>query len=170
MIFTHFHYLEISVSPASGTQNLLADDLHSGKWEHEFIKMEWKFIEKNNKRVNFVTVFDELILKRFLITMIIFIWNKWILDKWYWYSNNPSYQPCQSFPWCEMSANVKTGRGCIDSSGNVRKGRLARRLSWWNMGKLVFPGEWLIYVKSLQLSMWSSSCFSPWLSVKSINQ
>jgi hypothetical protein len=87
----------------------------------------------------------------------------------------PSYQPCQSFRWCEMSANVKTDRGCIGSSGNVRKGRLARGLSWWNMGKLVFSGEWLIYVKSLQLSMWSSSWFSLWLpvsnqSIKSINQ
>jgi hypothetical protein len=27
---------------------------------------------------------------------------------------------------------------------------------WWNMGKLVFPGEWRLYVKSLQLLMWSS--------------
>ncbi len=35
-------------------------------------------------------------------------------------------------------------------------GRLAIGLSWWNMGKLVFPGEWIIYTQSLQLSMWSS--------------
>ncbi len=71
-----------------------------------------------------------------------------------------------------MSTNVKTDRGCIGSSGNVRKGRLDRGLSWWNMGKLVFPGEWRLYVKSLQLSMWSSSWFSPWLPVsnQSINQ
>jgi hypothetical protein len=48
------------------------------------------------------------------------------------------------------------GRGCIGSSGNVRVGRLAIGLSWWNMGKLVFPGEWRLYIKSLQLSMWSS--------------
>jgi hypothetical protein len=59
-------------------------------------------------------------------------------------------------PWCDESANVKTDRGCIGSSGNVRVGRLAIGLSWWNMGKLVFPGEWRLYVKSLQLLMWSS--------------
>jgi hypothetical protein len=34
--------------------------------------------------------------------------------------------------------------------------RLAIGLSWWNMGKPVFPGEWRLYVKSLQLLMWSS--------------
>ncbi len=51
---------------------------------------------------------------------------------------------------------LKLIRGCIGSSGNVRVGRLARGLSWWNVGKLVFPGEWRLYVKSLQLSMWSS--------------
>ncbi len=33
-------------------------------------------------------------------------------------------------------------RGFIGSSGNVRVGGLARGLLWWNMGKLVFPGEW----------------------------
>jgi hypothetical protein len=60
------------------------------------------------------------------------------------------YQPCQSSPGV-ISANVKTDRGCIGSSGNVGKGRLAK--------------EWLIYVKSLQLSMWGSSWFIPWLPV-----
>ncbi len=43
---------------------------------------------------------------------------------------------------------------CIGSSGNVRVGRLAIG-SWWNMGKLVFPGEWRLYVKSLRLLMWN---------------
>jgi hypothetical protein len=56
----------------------------------------------------------------------------------------------------EISVSVKTGRGCIGSSGNVRVGRLAIGLLWWNMGKLVFLGEWRLYVKSLQLPIWSS--------------
>ncbi len=51
---------------------------------------------------------------------------------------------------------LKLIRGCIGSSGNVREVRFAISLSWWNMGKLVFPGEWRLYVKSLQLQMWSS--------------
>ncbi len=51
---------------------------------------------------------------------------------------------------------LKLIRGCIGSSGNVRVGRLAIGLSSWNMGKFVFPGEWRLYIKSLQLSMWSS--------------
>jgi hypothetical protein len=55
------------------------------------------------------------------------------------------------YPWM-----LTHGRGCIGSSGNVRVGRLAIGVSWWNMGKLIFPGEWRLYVKSLQLSMWSS--------------
>jgi hypothetical protein len=57
---------------------------------------------------------------------------------------------------------LKLIRGCIGSSGNVRVGRLAIGLSWWNMEKLVFPGERRLYVKSFQLLMWSSfkaSCF-----------
>jgi hypothetical protein len=58
-----------------------------------------------------------------------------------------------SLPMCETTANVKTDRGCIGSSGNVRVGRLAIGLSRWNMEKFVFPGEWRLYVKSLQLLM-----------------
>ncbi len=55
---------------------------------------------------------------------------------------------------------LKLIRGCIGSSGNVRVGGLAIGLSWWNMGKLVFPGGWRLYVKSIQLSMCSfkASC------------
>ena len=34
-----------------------------------------------------------------------------------------------SSPYCETTANVKTDRGCIGSSGNVRIGRLAIGLS-----------------------------------------
>ncbi len=63
-----------------------------------------------------------------------------------------SLEPYQSI--CDVK--IWSGGGCIGSSGNVRKSRLAIGLSWWNMGKLVFPGEWRLYVKSLQLLMWSS--------------
>jgi hypothetical protein len=64
-----------------------------------------------------------------------------------------SLEPYQSSlhmqgPWCDESANVKTDRGCISLSGNVRVGRLAKGLSW-NMGKLVLR----LHVKSIQLLM-----------------
>jgi hypothetical protein len=37
--------------------------------------------------------------------------------------------PGMQDPWCDESASVKTDRGCIGSSGNVRVGRLAIGLS-----------------------------------------
>jgi hypothetical protein len=71
-----------------------------------------------------------------------------------------SLEPCQSPLHCRALGvrqpwMLTHDRGCIGSSGNVRKGKLARDLSW-NMGKLVFSGEWQLYRKPLQLLMWSS--------------
>ncbi len=68
----------------------------------------------------------------------------------------PFSQSYLSFPWNFCECFKKLIRGCIGSSSNVRVDRLAIRLPWWNMRKVVFPGEWRLYVKSLQLSIWSS--------------
>jgi hypothetical protein len=83
----------------------------------------------------------------------------WGMLAWYGRGEEEGVCPLLSiilvFP-LKLPRVLKLIRGCIGSSGNVRVGRLVRGLSWWNMGKLVFSGEWRLYVKSLQLSMWSS--------------
>ncbi len=105
------------------------------------------------------------------VSMNVIVWNKCqyvVRTCWYWawrvggFGDSHSRSNHTSLP-CECRAlgvrqpwMLKNDWGCIDSSGNVRKCRLARGLSWWNMGKLVFSEEWQIYVKSLQLPMWSS--------------
>ncbi len=60
--------------------------------------------------------------------------------------------PALQGPLCEMSVNEKTVRGCIGSSGNVRVYVWIRYRSLvMEYGKPVFPGEWMIYTKALQL-------------------